>query len=59
VQELFYVDVRGGVDLAQRLSNAPIPASIKRNLGPLKSAVEYAAGRPSEVQLTLFVRIGS
>jgi hypothetical protein len=58
VQELFYVDVRGGVDLAQRLSNAPIPASVKRNLGPLKSAVEYAAGRPSEIQVTLFVGIG-
>jgi hypothetical protein len=25
---------------------------------PLRSAVEYAASRPSEVQLTLFVRIG-
>jgi hypothetical protein len=54
-----YVDVRGGVDLALRLSNAPIPASVKRNLGPLKSAVEYAAGRPSEIQVTLFVGIGS
>jgi hypothetical protein len=57
VQELFYVDARGGVDLAQRLSSAPIPAAIKRNLGPLKSVVEYAPGRPSELQLTLFVRI--
>jgi hypothetical protein len=57
VQELFYVDARGGVDLAQRLSSAPIPAAIKRNLGPLKSVVEYASGRPSELQLTLFVRI--
>jgi hypothetical protein len=59
VRELLYVDVRGGVDLARRLSGAPIPDAVKRNLGPLKSAVEYAAGRPSEVQLTLFVRIGS
>jgi hypothetical protein len=58
VEELFYVDVRGGIDLARRLSSAPIPSAVKRNLGPLKSAVEYAAGRPSELQLTLFVRIG-
>jgi hypothetical protein len=57
VEELFYVDVRGGVDLARRLSSAPLPPAIKRNLGPLKSVVEYATGRPSEVQLTLFVRI--
>jgi hypothetical protein len=58
VEELFYLDVRGGIDLARRLSSAPIPSAVKRNLGPLKSAVEYAAGRPSELQLTLFVRIG-
>jgi hypothetical protein len=57
VKELFYIDVRGGVDLARRLSGAPIPPAVKRNLGPLKSAVEYATGRPSELQLTLFVRI--
>ena len=57
VKELFYIDVRGGVDLARRLSGAPIPAAVKRNLGPLKSAVQYATGRPSELQLTLFVRI--
>jgi hypothetical protein len=57
VKELVYVDVRGGVDLAQRLSSAPIPPAVKRNLGPLKSVVEYASGRPSELQLTLFVRI--
>jgi hypothetical protein len=57
VEELLYVDVRGGVDLARRLSSAPIPSAIKRNLGPLNSVVEYATGRPSELQLTLFVRI--
>ena len=39
------------------LSSAPIPHAVERNLGPLKSAVEYVSGRPSELQLTLFVRI--
>jgi hypothetical protein len=58
VQSFLYVDVRGGLGLVERLANAPIPASVKRNLGPLRSAVEYAASRPSEVQVTLFVRIG-
>jgi hypothetical protein len=57
VEELFYVDVRGGAGLAERLSNAPIPDAVKRNLGPLRSVVEYASGRPSEVQVTLFVHI--
>ena len=59
VEELFYVDIRGGAALAERLSSTPIPDAVKRNLGPLKSVVEYAAGKPSEVQLTLFVRINS
>jgi hypothetical protein len=56
-QGFFYVNVRGGLGLVQRLSNEPIPAEVKRNLKPLRSAVEYAATRPSEVQVTLFVRI--
>jgi hypothetical protein len=57
VSSFFYVDVRGGLGLVQKLSGAPIPRSVKRNLGPLRSAVEYAASRPSEVQVTFFVRI--
>jgi hypothetical protein len=57
VQSFLYVNVRGGLGAVQRLARAPIPASVERNLGPLKSAVMYAASRPSEVQLTFFVRI--
>jgi hypothetical protein len=57
VQSFLYVNVRGGLGLVQRLADTPIPASVEQNLGPLKSAVEYAATRPSEVQLTFFVRI--
>ena len=57
VSSFFYVDVRGGLGLVQKLSGAPIPAAVKRNLGPLRSAVEYAASRPSEVPLTFFVRM--
>jgi hypothetical protein len=30
---------------------------VKRDLGPLRSAVAYAASRPSEVQVTLFLRV--
>jgi hypothetical protein len=56
-QGFFYVDVRGGVSYAERLAEAPIPSEIRRNLRPLRSAVEYALTRPSEVQVTFFLRI--
>ena len=56
-QGFVYVDVQGGVALAQRLAHAPIPAAVARNLKPLRSAVEYAASRPSQVQVTFFLRI--
>jgi hypothetical protein len=56
-QGFAYVDVRGGLGLAERLSQENIPPVVKRNLKPLRSAVEYAATRPSEVQVTLFLRI--
>ena len=51
------MNVRGGVRYAERLSGAAIPEDIKRNLAPLRSAVEYVATRPSEVQITFFLRI--
>ena len=41
----------------KKLSNGSIPGDIERNLKPLRSVVEYAASRPSEVQVTFFVRI--
>jgi hypothetical protein len=56
-QGFLYVNVHGGISYAQRLAGTPIPGAIKRNLKPLRSAVEYAATRPSELQLTFFIRI--
>jgi hypothetical protein len=56
-QGFFWVDIRGGVKLAERLAGAPFPKDITRNLRPLRSAVEYAYSRPSEVQVTFFLRI--
>ena len=52
-----HVDVRGGLGLVQKLSSAPIPGEVERNLKPLRSAVEYAAVQPSEVQVTLFLQM--
>jgi hypothetical protein len=57
-QGFLYANVRGGLALGQRLAGAPIPKSVKRNLGPLRSAIEYGATRPSEIQITFFLRIG-
>jgi hypothetical protein len=56
-QGFVYVNVRGGIDYATRLSHTPLPGEVKRNLSPLRSAVEYAATRPSEIQVTFFLRI--
>lgn len=56
-QGFVYVNVRGGMGYAERLANVPLPGRVKRNLSPLRSVVEYAATRPSEVQVTFFLRI--
>jgi hypothetical protein len=56
-QGFVYVNIKGGLDYAQRLANTNIPSGIKRNLSPLRSVVEYAATQPSELQVTLFLRI--
>jgi hypothetical protein len=53
----FYVNVRGGISYGERLANTPLPEGLKRNLRPLRSAVEYVATRSSEVQITFFLRI--
>jgi hypothetical protein len=56
-QGFVYVNVRGGVKYAERLAGSPLPGEIKRNLRPLRSVVEYAYTRPSEIQLTFFLRV--
>lgn len=56
-QGFFWVDIRGGVELAERLAGAPFPKDLTRNIEPLRSVVEYAYTRPSEVQVTFFLRI--
>jgi hypothetical protein len=56
-QGFVYVNVKGGLAYAQRLAKVPLPDEVKRNLRPLRSAVEYGATRPSELQVTFFLRI--
>jgi hypothetical protein len=56
-QGFVYVNVSGGLSYAERLAGTKIPGEIRRNVRPLRSIVEYAATRPSEIQVTLFIRI--
>jgi hypothetical protein len=56
-QGFVYVNISGGLSYAQRLLKVGLPDGLKRNLSPLRSAVEYAATRPSEIQVTFFLRI--
>jgi hypothetical protein len=56
-QGFLYVNVTGGISYAQKLGGVPIPDAVMRNVKPLRSAVTYAATRPSELQITFFLRI--
>jgi hypothetical protein len=52
-----YVDIHASVPYGERLAQRHIPAEIARNIKPLRSAVEYAASRTHEIQITFFLRI--
>ncbi len=56
-QVVLYVDIHSTIPLIGRFGNGPIPASIVRNLKPLRSAVEYAVSRSHEIQISFFLRI--
>ena len=52
-----YIDIRSTIPWAEKLAQTRIPESIRRNLKPLDSAIEYAATRSAEVQVSFFLRI--
>jgi hypothetical protein len=56
-QVVLYVDIHSTIPLIQRFGNVQLPASIERNLKPLRSAVEYAVRRSHEIQVSFFLRI--
>jgi len=56
-QVVLYVDIHSTIPVLQRFGNGRIPASIERNLKPLRSAVEYAVSRSHELQVSFFLRI--
>jgi Protein of unknown function (DUF3352) len=52
-----YVNINSTVPLVEKLSHSKLPAEIARNVAPLRSAMEYAASRSHEFQVTFFLRI--
>jgi uncharacterized protein DUF3352 len=52
-----YVDISSSIPFGEKLASQRVPAEIARNLKPLRSAVEYAASRTHELQVTFFLRI--
>ncbi len=54
---VLYVDIHSTIPAVEELSNTSIPSDVKRNLGPLRSAVEYAVSRSHELQISFFLRI--
>ena len=56
-QAVLYVDIHSTIPAVERLANTKIPEGVRRNLAPLRSAVEYAIGRSHELQVTFFLRV--
>ncbi|MFL5946593.1 MAG: DUF3352 domain-containing protein [Gaiellaceae bacterium] len=56
-QAVLYVDIHSTIPAFERIANTRIPDGIRRNLQPLRSAVEYAVGRTHELQVSFFLRI--
>ena len=54
---VLYIDIHSTVPAVERLANTPIPDEVKRNLAPLRSAVEYAVSRSHELEISFFIGI--
>jgi hypothetical protein len=52
-----YVNLRSTIPLVEKLSQARMPAEIRRNLKPLHSAMEYAVSHSHEIQVSFFLLI--
>ena len=56
-QIVLYVDIHSTVPAVERLAHTPIPAEVKRNLAPLRSALQYAVSRSHELEVSFFLGI--
>jgi hypothetical protein len=52
-----YIDISSSIPYGEKLAQQRVPAEIARNLKPLRSALEYAASRTHELQVSFFLRI--
>jgi hypothetical protein len=57
VPAIFYVDIKSSLPFGEKLAETRIPESIRRNLKPLESVVEYAATRSAEVKVSFFLLV--
>ena len=56
-QIVLYVDIHSMVPAVERLANVSVPPEVKRNLAPLRSAVEYAVSRSHQLEVSFFLSI--
>ena len=56
-QGYLYVNVHSTIPAVERLSHTHLPGKLRRNLQPLRSALEYAVSRSHEVEVSFFLRL--
>ena len=56
-QGFLYVDIHSTIPVVEKLAQQRVPNEIRRNLKPLRSAIEYGVSRSHELQVTFFLRI--
>jgi hypothetical protein len=56
-QGYLYVNVHSTIPAVERLAHMHLPGEIRRNLQPLRSAVEYAVSRSHELEVSFFLRL--
>jgi hypothetical protein len=56
-QGYLFVNIHSTVPLVEHLAHAHLPAEVRRNLAPLRSALEYEVARSHEIEVSFFLRI--
>jgi hypothetical protein len=54
-QGFLFVNIHSSIPLMEKLAQQRVPNEIRRNLGPLDSAVQYAVTRTHELQISFFL----
>jgi len=52
-----YIDIHSTIPAVERLQGMHLPEGIRRNLTPLRSALEYSVLRSHELKVSVFLRI--